>query len=317
VKNTSISASLFSIVLGLSGLGQAWRVAARMWHAPPAVGEAILCVATLVWFGLMVAYARHALRQPAKVVDEFRHPVAGGTPALLGVSTFLVVQAMFPYSHKLAAALAVVGLVWHVAFALWHTGVLWQGERDMQDNAPTLYLPSVAGNFTGAAALATLGHPEWGWLLLGAGVFSWLAIEPLIIHRLWHGLPVAPAQRPLLGIQFAPPVVCAAAALVLLPGSTDHWIVMLLGYGLFQMTIGLRLGAWLTKHPFAPSWWAYTFGIASATVVCMKLAQAGVGPARMLAIPVFALSNLFIAYLSLRTIAHLFDHSDVQPSRMQ
>lgn len=95
MKNTSIIASLFSIVLGLSGLGQAWRVAARMWRAPLAVGEAILCVATFVWLGLMVAYARNALRQPEKVVDEFRHSIAGGTPALLGVSTFFIVQAMF------------------------------------------------------------------------------------------------------------------------------------------------------------------------------------------------------------------------------
>lgn len=287
-----------------------------MWHAPAVMGEAILFVATLVWFGLLIAYALHALLQPARVVDEFRHPVAGGTPALLGVSTFLVVQAVFPYSHTLGTALAVVGLVWHLAFALWHTGVLWQGERNMLDNAPTLYLPSVAGNFTGAAALATLGRPEWGWLLLGAGVFSWLAIEPLIINRLWHGQPVAPSLRPLLGIQFAPPVVCAAAALVLLPGSTDHWIVMLLGYGLFQIMIGLRLGVWLTKNPFAPSWWAYTFGIASATLSCMKLAQAGLAPAQMLAIPVFVAANLFIGYLSVRTLVHLFDSFGIQPPRL-
>jgi tellurite resistance protein len=314
VKNTSISASLFSIVLGLSGLGQSWRVAARMWHAPQGVGEAILLAATLVWFGLLVAYALHAVRQPAKVVEEFRHPVAGGTPALLGVSTFLIVQAVLPYSRALAAALAVMGLAWHLAFALWHTGVLWQGGRDTLDTAPTLYLPTVAGNFTGAAALATLGRPEWGWLFFGAGVFSWLAIEPLIIHRLWHGQPLPPAQRPLLGIQFAPPVVGAAAALVLQPGSADHWIVMLLGYGLFQMLVGLRLGSWLTKNPFTPSWWAYTFGVASATVACMKLAQSGVPPAQTLAIPVFVGANLFIGYLCVRTLAHLFDPVDAEPA---
>ncbi|SKC72791.1 tellurite resistance protein [Burkholderia sp. CF099] len=312
MKSTSISASLFSIVLGLSGLGQSWRVAARMWHVSATVGEAILLLATLVWCVLLIAYVLHALRNPAEVVDEFKHPVAGGTAALLGVSTLLIVQAVFPYSRGLAAALAVAGLAWHLSFALWHTGMLWQGGRDMLDTAPTLYLPTVAGNFTGAAALATMGRPEWGWLLFGAGIFSWLAIEPLIIYRLWHGAALPPEQRPLLGIQFAPPVVGAAAALVLQPGSVDHWIVMLLGYGLFQMLIGLRLGGWLTKHPFAPSWWAYTFGVASATLACMKLAHAGVPPAQTLSVPVFVGANLFIGYLSVRTLAHLFDPSETQ-----
>ena len=151
-----------------------------------------------------------------------------------------------------------------------------------------------------------------GGLLFGAGIFSWLAIEPLIIYRLWHGAPLPPAQRPLLGIQFAPPVVGAAAALVLQPGSADHWIVMLLGYGFFQMLIGLRLGGWLTKNPFAPSWWAYTFGVASATVACMKLAQTGVPPARTLSVLVFIGANLFIGWLSVRTLVHLFDPSDAQ-----
>ena len=70
-------------MLGLSGLGQSWRVASRMWHVPAAVGEVILLLATLAWFGLLIAYALHALRHPAKVVDEFTHPVAGGTAALL------------------------------------------------------------------------------------------------------------------------------------------------------------------------------------------------------------------------------------------
>ena len=63
------------------------------------------------------------------------------------------------------------------------------------DTAPTLYLPTVAGNFTSAAALGGLGHPDWGWLFLGAGIFSWLALESLIIQRLWHPKALPIAQR--------------------------------------------------------------------------------------------------------------------------
>ncbi|WP_394780242.1 hypothetical protein [Undibacterium sp.] len=55
-------------------------------------------------------------------------------------------------------------------------------------------------------------------------------------------------------------------------------------------------------QPFSYSYWSYTFGIASTTVVCLKLALAGVGAAKILAIPIFAGANLVIGGLFLRTV---------------
>lgn len=300
-----LPASFFGMVLGLSGLGQAWRIASKLWGVPTQIGEAVLLVAALVWLALLLSYLTQAVRHPAVVRNEFKHPVQGSTPALLAVSTLLIVLAVLPYSRTVAWILTAAGISWHLAFSLWHTGALWQGGRDAMDTAPTLYLPTVAGNFTSAAALGALGHADWGWLFLGAGLFSWLALESLIIQRLWQPKAMPAPQRPLLGIQFAPPVVCAMAWMILAPDSADHWLLMLWGYGLFQLMLGIRLGAWLGEQPFAPSYWAYTFGIAAATVSGLKLALAGVPAAQVLAIPLFIGANLFIGYLALRT-AHLF-----------
>ncbi len=297
-----VAASFFSIILGLCGLGQAWRVAAHLWGLPPVVGECILLTAALIWAGLLAVYILQSCRDPARAMQEFRHPVLGGTVALLGISTLLMVVAVLPYSLLLAWILAAAGIAWHLAFSLWHTGTMWQGGRNPPDSVPTLYLPTVAGNFTSAAALGALGQPDFGWLFLGAGVFSWLALEPLIFQRLWHaeGLPVQ--QRALLGIQFAPPAVCAMAWLLLAPGSADHWLLMLWGYGLFQLLLGLRLKPWLGAQPFSHSYWSYTFGIASTTICTLKLALAGVGSAKILAIPIFAGANLVIGGFFIRTL---------------
>ncbi len=306
MPRTSLPASFFGMVLGLSGLGQAWRLAGKLWGMPPLIGEAVLLLAGLVWAALFIAYLLQALRHPAAVRNEFLHPVQGSTPALLAISTLLVVLAVLPYSRIAAWSLTTLGIAGHLAFSLWHTGTLWKGGRDAHDTLPTLYLPTVAGNFTSAAALGGLGHADWGWLFLGAGFFSWLALESLIIQRLWQRNSVPVMQRPLLGIQFAPPVVCAMAWLMLAPDSSDHWLLMLWGYGLFQLLLGIRLGAWLGEQPFAPSYWAYTFGIASATVCGLKLALAGVPSAKVLAVPVFVGANGFIGYLALRTMQLFF-----------
>ncbi|WP_374509815.1 dicarboxylate transporter/tellurite-resistance protein TehA [Niveibacterium sp.] len=305
MRAAPLPASFFGMVLGLSGLGQAWRLAHRLWGVPPWIGEAVLLLAALVWATLLLAYAVQALRAPAHAAAEFKHPVQGSTPALLGVATLLMVLAVLPYSQLAAWGLALAGIGWHLAFALWHTGLLWQGGREAQHTVPAIYLPTVAGNFTSAAALGALGHADWGWLFLGAGVFSWFALESLVMQRLWQGPAVPAPQRPLIGIQFAPPVVCAMAWLMLEPAGHDHWLLMLWGYGLFQLLLGVRLRRWLAAQPFAPSYWAYTFGVASATVVGLKLALAGIPAAGMLALPVFIGANLFIGYLTVRTSALL------------
>lgn len=302
-RQSFLPASLFSIVLGLSGLGQAWRVATPLWRLPAITGEIILACATFVWFGLLVAYIGHTIKNPTRAASEFRHPIAGGTPALLGISTLLISQAVLPWSRSAAWGIALAGLAWHLLFSLWHTGELWQGRRVPADTAPTLYLPTVAGNFTGASALAALGGQGWAWLFLGAGVFSWLAMEPLIIQRLWHGGSLPVAQRASIGIQFAPPVVCAASILVIAPDTPYPWLLMLLGYGLFQMLIGLRLGTWLREQPFGFAWWAFSFGVVSATVSCVKLAAHKVPAAENMALPIFIGANIFIAYLVVRSIA--------------
>jgi tellurite resistance protein len=296
-----LPASFFGMVLGFSGLGQAWRVAVPLWGMPDLIGEGLLLLAALVWLSLLISYVIQALRKPIAVRNEFQHPIQGSTPALLAIATLLIALAAIPYSRPLAYVLTAAGISWHLAFSLWHTGTLWQGGRDSLDTAPTLYLPTVAGNFTSAAALGGLGHADWGWLFLGAGVFSWLALESLVIQRLWHPRSLPPEQRASLGIQFAPPVVCAMAWLLLDPGSTDHWLLMLWGYGLFQLLLGMRLGSWLGAQPFSPSYWAYTFGVAAATITGLKLAMAGIGAAKILAIPVFVGANLFIGYLGVRT----------------
>jgi tellurite resistance protein len=289
------------MVLGLAGVGQSWRLAHRLWGAPAAIGEALLLLAAAVWASLLIAYLIQTVRKPAVAIAEFRDPVQGSTAALIAVSTLLMVLAVVPYSVPVAWALAVAGIAWHLVFSLWHTGQLWQGGRKVAHTLPAIYLPTVAGNFTCAAALGALGHADWGWLFLGAGVFSWFALESLVFLRLWQAPPVPAPQRPMIGIEFAPPVVCAMAWLMLNPVGHDHWLLMLWGYGLFQLMLGLRLWRWLGDQPFAPSYWAYTFGVASATVVGLKLALNGIPVASVLVLPVFVGANLFIGYLAIRT----------------
>lgn len=297
----SVAAANFSMVLGLAGLGQAWRAAAALFDIPGLIGEAVVWLAVTIWAVLLIGYAASALRAPAAVRAEFRHPAQGATPALLGIATLLMVPAIRPYSEIAAGILLVAGVSWHLLFAMWHSGLGWRTGRDPRSLSPTVYLPTVAGNFTSSAAFGVMGWPDIGWCFMGAGIFSWLALESLILQRLWDPAIFPAAQRSSIGIHLAPPAVAGASWLTLVT-APDHWVLMLWGYGLFQLALGCRLAGWLREQPFSVAYWSYTFGVSSTAVIAVKLALAGVPVAVHVAAPILLLASLFEGYLLARSL---------------
>jgi tellurite resistance protein len=168
-----------------------------------------------------------------------------------------------------------LGGAWVAAFSLWRTGRLWMGGRDHSATTAVLYLPSVAGGFVLASALASLGWPDAGQLAFGAALFSWLAIESVLLHRLYT-LPEMPAPlRPTLGIQIASPAVGAVAYLNVGGGQPDFVARALIGYALLQFLILARLWPWLRAAGPTPGWWAFSFGLAALPTAAVKLVAHG------------------------------------------
>ncbi|MGO4306917.1 dicarboxylate transporter/tellurite-resistance protein TehA [Cupriavidus sp. RAF12] len=290
----------FGIVLGLAALGRAWRLAADTWHVPPLIGEGLLTAAALAWVVLVVPYLMQWRHQDDSTLP---HALQDGGHALPAIATLQLVPALLPHSLFAAWVLGLLGIGWQLAFALWHTGRLWRGGHPGHDATPALYLPTVAGNFTSGATLGMLGQPDFGWLLVGAGLFSWLSLESLVVRRLWKPGGLPPAQRAQLGIQFAPPMVCGAACIALAPHADQPWLPLLWGYGLFQLLLGLRMAGWLGASRFDARFaWAYSFGIGCAAICAVRLAETGNHAAHVLALPVFIAANAVIGWLGLRTL---------------
>ena len=202
-----IPASFFGIVLGLVGLGGNWRSASKLWGFPPAIGEAIMTVAFVVCAWLTIAYLYKWLAHREAAREEALHPVQCCFVGLVPSSGALMGIVLAPHSHVLAVVALFSGGVAQVVFQLWRFGGMLQGDRDISTTTPVIYLPSVAGNLIIAASAGVLGFPSWGILFFGIGVFSWLALESVIINRLLNHTPLPPPLRPTLGIQLAPPAV--------------------------------------------------------------------------------------------------------------
>lgn len=298
-----VPASFFGIVLGLAGLGGAWRVAHRVWQLPAMVGEALMLLAALVWLGLLVLYVGKWIYARAHAITELGHPIQCCFVGLIGVTTMLMAAAVLPYSHNLAMLLFLAGALYTIAFAAWRTGGLWQGGRDTAHTTAVLYLPTVAGSFVTAAVAAALGYADWAQLAFGAGMFSWLAIESVLIHRLYTAEPLPLAIRPTLGIQLAPPSVGALAYLNLTSGPTDLFVHAVLGYALLQALVLLRMLPWIRAQPFSAGYWGFTFGVTALAAAPLRLIERGdTGPLALMAPVLFVAANLIVLLMVVLTL---------------
>jgi tellurite resistance protein len=302
-KPPIIPASLFGIVLGLAGLGSAWRAAHQVWQVPALVGEVLMALAAVVWALLLPLFILKWIFAREEAVAEAQHPVQCCFIGLAGVSTMLIAVAALPYSRAAAEILFGIGAAFTLAFAVWRTGLLWHGGRDPGTTTPVLYLPTVAGGFVTATVASALGYHDWGQLAFGVGLFSWLAIESVLLHRLYTVTSLPPALRPTLGIQLAPPTVGAVAYLSVSGGSPDLFAYALVGYGLLQALLLLRLLPWIMEQPFAASYWAFTFGATALAIAPLRMIEQGdTGAIAHIALYVFVGANIVVGLIALGTL---------------
>jgi len=302
-KPLAIPASFFGMVLGLMGWGNSWRAAHEVWGLPAAIGEALMLAGGFVWAVLLVLFAAKWLAARSEAIGEASHPVQCCFIGLVGVATMLVAIAAHPYSRPVAASLFAAGLAFTLVFALWRTGILWQGARDPAATTPVLYLPTVAGSYVTAIGFATFGLGDWGRLAFGAGLLSWFAIESVLLHRLYTAPEMPPPLRPVLGIQLAPPTVGAAAYLSITSGPPDTVVYGLIGYGLLQLLLLARLARWIFAAGVTASVWAFTFGLTALATAMVKLVGRGdAGPVSVLAPVVFAFVSMVMGAIVLRTL---------------
>ncbi|WP_118182679.1 dicarboxylate transporter/tellurite-resistance protein TehA [Paraburkholderia phosphatilytica] len=296
-------AGFFGIAVGTLALAGAWRVGVKLWALPADLAALATSVALVVWLAVMAGYAHKWLTNRESALAEWRHPVQSLFLPLGPVSTLLAAQALLAWSRPLAVLLFVLGTVSQLALGVAMQGRFWQGGRKTGLVTPAIYLPTVAPSFVAGTTAAALGWTQLGELFFGVGVLSWFAIESVILHRTAHHDALPEALRPALGIQLAPPVVGGVTWLAISHGAPDVFAYALFGYGLYQALLLLRLLPWIRKQPFAPSYWAFSFGVAALPTMAMRLAGVGAPDwIGWLAVVLFIAANGVIGLLIVKTV---------------
>ena len=237
----NLPAGYFGMVLGTIGMGFAWRYASTIWPVTRWPGECLVALAVGIWFLLTVAFITRAIRFPHSVLAEMRHPVMSSFVSLFPATTMLVAIGFVPWFRPVSLGLFSVGVVVQLSYSAWQSAGLWRGKHPEEATTPGLYLPTVANNFISAMACGALGFNDAGLVFLGAGIFSWLSLEPVILQRLRSAGELPSALRTSLGIQLAPALVACSAWFSVNGGEADTLAKMLFGYGLLQLLCRQRV----------------------------------------------------------------------------
>lgn len=305
-KHGVMPVSFFGIAVGALALANLWGAATPLWPVAALPAQWLTFAALAVWGVVMLGYAYKWLRHAADARAEMQHPVQSSFAALGPVSSMLAAMALQTYARPFALGLFGVAVVAQLALGVFLHGRLWQGGRQPETITPAIYLPTVAPSFVAGTAAAGFGMHQLGGLFFGAGLLSWLAIESLILHRAAVHEPLPEALRPVIGIQLAPPVVGGVTYLSLTSGAPDLFALMLLGYGLYQAVLLLRLLPWIRRQSFTPSYWAFSFGVAALPTMALRMLERGAtGPLEWGAPIFFVVANVVIGLLAAKTIALL------------
>ena len=311
----AVPASFLGIAVGSLALANLWRVAIRLWHLPAVAGTVVTVAALAVWVVILSAYGRKWLTQTAEARAELDHPVQSSFVALAPISTLLAAQLLQPVAHTLALTLYVIAAVAQLGIGVYLQGKLWQGGRKPELTTPAIYLPTVGAGFVAATASAAFGFHQLGELFFGGGMLAWLALESMILHRAAVHEPLPEALRPTLGVQLAPPVVGGVAYMSLTTGTPDLFAYALLGYGLYQALMLLRLLPWIRKQSFVAGYWAFSFGVAALPTMALRLLERGAaGPLAYAAPVLFVVSNAIIAILAVKTLQLLVQGKLIPPA---
>lgn len=258
--------AIFPPIMGLLGLGLAWRRAAESFGVPAAFGDMILGAVTLLYLFCLVAYVAKLMQRPATFFEDLKILPGRAGVVAMALSGYLMAATVVPFSTGLAGVIFGLALAVHVVVALRVAYTLVTGPIEARSVTPVWHLLFVGFILSPLAALP-LGLYAYStavfWISLAIAVAIWGASLAQFVRA-----SVPAPLRPLLAIHLAPASVLGTVAFYI--GQPLMGIILGLLAVLIASVLILR-ARWLTEAGFSPLWGAFTFPLAAFATLLQML----------------------------------------------
>jgi tellurite resistance protein len=292
-----------SIPFGLAGLSDAWRAAAPLLAVPLGIADGILILAAAAWLAQVAAYIAQG---PRTIAADWRDPVLAPFMSLMVITPLLLAGGLSHSAFAAGKVLAIIFVVLTIVVGGLMTGQWIVGHLDQDAMHPGYFLPTVAGGFVAAYALAVVGLHALADAAFGIGVICWVLMSSIVLDRLFFRPQLPPPLLPTLAIELAPPVVAGFAWFAVSDGSTGIVSRALGGYAILMALVQIRFIPLYVRMKFSVGFWAFTFSYAAAaTVAILWLTLTRPPGATAWAALVLALITVLVAAIAVRTVVAL------------
>lgn len=296
---------LFAVVMGIGGLGLAWRRGHEAFALPAAIGEAVLALAALLLVAIAALYLAKAIRFPAAVAGEYDHPIRINFFPAITISLLIVAAAALPYDRTVAEVVWLAGTVGHLVFALAIFNRWITRNVEIHHSNPSWFIP-VVGNILVPIAGVRLGYADVSWFFFAIGLVFWVILFTIVLYRIVFHDQLPSRFLPTLFILIAPPAIGFVAYLQLNGDAMDGLARTLFAVALFITLLLATMMRLFWRLPYAVSWWAFTFPSAAMAIAALRYYELSpTVPTAAIATVALAAATAIIAVVALRTIQAL------------
>jgi tellurite resistance protein len=294
---------LFGMPLGVAGLAGCWAAAESALALPAWPAEALFAASTALWGVLTVLYLIQGIRTTGTFQGHLRHPFSGplaAYPPLIGILLASHYSTYLTDAGRAATLVCIVllGIVSAQLVAHWLRGSVPLGAAH-----PGYFIPVVAGANVASIGFSTAGLHDAALAAFGAGLFFWPVISALVLVRLMVAGALPRGLTPALTAFVAAAATSNLAWMIAHPGPIGDVQTILIGVLVVMLAVQVALLGEYRRLRFSPSWWTFTFPLASTADFAIRWSMTGRMPGWEVVIwAVLAAVSAFVLYVAVRTI---------------
>ena len=297
--------TLFSIVMGLSGLVTVYEKVAFLFEAPPIIYEVLLGITSALLAIIFGLYALKVALYTDEVKAELYHPIKINFFSAIPISFLLISISWYNEVNPL------IGIVlWYAAapvqllMLLFTFGRWIRHDHSLAHANPAWFIP-IVGTILIPVVGVDIAPLFVSIFFFSIGLFFWIIFFTIILYRLIFHDTLQTKFIPTLFIFIAPPAV-GLISYVRLTGQLDLFGYVLYSLALFLVLLLLSMAPHFKMPKFFISWWAYTFPLDAAALSSMLLYELTREPLfAVISVITVTLATLVIAYISWATLKQL------------
>ena len=305
--------SIFSTVMGLTGLAIAWQKAQIAFGVSSVIWQCIASFASAIFLGLLVVYAIKIVRFPTEVKAEWKHPVRVNFFPTISICLLLLGIVWMQSAPFVALLLWSVGTLVHLAFTfailsswMYHT------HYAVYHANPAWFIP-VVGNLFVPICGVWFAPPELSWFFFSIGLVFWIILMTIIFYRIFFHEPLQARLMPTLFILLAPPAVGFIAYGALVPQMDGFARVMYYTALFLTLLLGSNVVGFI-RGGFFLSAWAYSFPVAAMCIASFSMAsRSGMILFNWIAAGVLGIVTFIIVVLIVKTLSAVRRHAICVP----